>query len=85
MKLSLALQLSTFPLLAACAGADARDPQEEVVPAPRRVMSAVADTVLLAAAFDHAKELPRIRRLIVQWKGETVREQYFGGATRASS
>jgi CubicO group peptidase (beta-lactamase class C family) len=84
VKLSLVLQLSTVALLAACAGADARDPQEEVIPAPRRVMSAAADTTLLAAAFDRAKELPRIRSLIVQWKGETIREQYYGGATKAT-
>ena len=47
-------------------------------------MSAVADTARLAAAFDRARELPRIRSLIVQWKGETVREQYYSGATRTT-
>jgi CubicO group peptidase (beta-lactamase class C family) len=84
VKTSLASKLSSFALLAACAGADARNQSEEVVPAPRRVMSAVADTSRLAAAFDRAKELPRVRSLIVQWKGEIIREQYYGGATRAT-
>ena len=47
-------------------------------------MAAQLDTARLAAAFAAAREMPRLRSMIVQWKGEIVGEQYYGGATRAT-
>jgi CubicO group peptidase (beta-lactamase class C family) len=47
-------------------------------------MAAMPDTAQLDSAFSHARDLPRIRSLIVQWKGDIVRERYFGGATAAT-
>ncbi|MDP9178096.1 MAG: beta-lactamase family protein [Gemmatimonadota bacterium] len=40
------------------------------------------DSVLLDSAYARAARLPRLRSLIVQWKGNVVRERYYGGATR---
>lgn len=68
----------------ACAGADARDTSVVERPAPRRVMATRPDTVRLDSVFARAKDLPRIRSLIVQWKGDVIRERYFGGATAAT-
>jgi CubicO group peptidase (beta-lactamase class C family) len=68
----------------ACTGADARNTSVVERPAPRRLMASMADTGRLDSAFARARDLPRIRSLIVQWKGEVVRERYFGGATAAS-
>jgi CubicO group peptidase (beta-lactamase class C family) len=41
------------------------------------------DSVLLAQAYDRARALPRLRSLLVHWRGSLVREHYFHGATRA--
>ena len=69
---------------AACAGADAHDESAAYVPPPRRVMAAAADTTRLAAAYARAGQLPRLRSLIVQWKGTVIGERYYGGATAAT-
>ena len=42
------------------------------------------DTALLRAAYAHAAELPRMRSLLVSWRGELVGERYFRGATRST-
>jgi CubicO group peptidase (beta-lactamase class C family) len=42
----------------------------------------VADSALLAEAYARARALPRLRSLLVHWRGSLVREQYFRGATR---
>jgi CubicO group peptidase (beta-lactamase class C family) len=47
-------------------------------------MAERVDSTRLTAAFDHADDLPRLRSLIVQWKGDIVGERYYGGATRAT-
>jgi CubicO group peptidase (beta-lactamase class C family) len=47
-------------------------------------MAARLDTTRLDAAFAAARDMPRLRSLIVQWKGEIVGERYYGGATRAT-
>ena len=47
-------------------------------------MAAQLDTARLAAAFAAASGMPRLRSMIVQWKGEIVGEQYYRGATRAT-
>lgn len=80
MKLAAALLL----VLAACSGADARDPVERELPPPRRAPALAPDTARLSVAYDRAKDLPRLRSLLVQWKGEPVRERYYGGATPAT-
>ena len=47
-------------------------------------MAQTLDSARLAAAYARAGELPRLRSMLVQWKGEIVGEAYYGGATRAS-
>ncbi|MDF2772387.1 MAG: beta-lactamase, partial [Geminicoccaceae bacterium] len=43
---------------------------------------AVADSALLAQAYAQARALPRLRSLLVHWRGSLIREHYFHGATR---
>src|SRR5687767_11327657 len=43
----------------------------------------VPDSLLLAEALARARALPRLRSLLVHWRGSLVREHYFRGATRA--
>lgn len=43
------------------------------------------DTVLLERAFQRGAELPRLRSLLVQWRGDIVGERYFNGATATRS
>src|SRR5688500_12941062 len=45
---------------------------------------AVLDTVRLARAYARAAELPRLRSLLVQWRGELVGERYYRGAARTT-
>jgi len=45
---------------------------------------AVPDPALLADAYSRARSLPRLRSLLVHWRGSLIREQYFHGATRAA-
>jgi len=80
VKLAAALLL----VLTACSGADARDPVVRELPPPRRAPALAPDTARLSVAYERARDLPRLRSLLVQWKGEIVREQYYGGATRAT-
>jgi CubicO group peptidase (beta-lactamase class C family) len=87
--LVLGTRLSALGLLLAtgCSGADARGPatadvgESRVV--PRRSPALAPDTVRLAAAIDRARDLPRLRSLLVQWKGDVLLERYYGGATAA--
>ena len=41
------------------------------------------DSALFAEAYSRARALPRLRSLLVHWRGSLVREHYFRGATRA--
>lgn len=68
----------------ACTGADARDAGVVERAAPRRAVAVMPDTSRLDSAFARARDLPRLRSLIVQWKGNVVRERYFGGATAST-
>jgi CubicO group peptidase (beta-lactamase class C family) len=43
-----------------------------------------ADSALLAEAYARARALPRMRSLLVHWRGSLVREHYFRGATRTT-
>ena len=38
------------------------------------------DSAAIARAFDRADSLPRMRSMIVQWKGDIIREEYYHGA-----
>jgi CubicO group peptidase (beta-lactamase class C family) len=42
------------------------------------------DTTRLARAYTRAAELPRLRSLLVEWRGIVVGERYFRGATRTT-
>ena len=42
------------------------------------------DTVRLARAYARAAELPRLRSLLVEWRGIVLGERYFRGTTRAT-
>lgn len=72
-------------LVAGCWSTDARG---ENVPAPpppsRRAVASSLDTARLAQAYGRARELSRLRSMLVQWKGEIVGEEYYHGATRSS-
>ena len=43
------------------------------------------DTMLLGQAYAQARALPRLRSLLVHWRGSLIREHYFRGATRAQT
>jgi CubicO group peptidase (beta-lactamase class C family) len=76
------LLVALLACTAACSGADARDPAPESVSVATRprTLAERLDTVRLAQAYRRAAELPRIRSLLVHWKGKLIRETYFGGA-----
>jgi CubicO group peptidase (beta-lactamase class C family) len=42
------------------------------------------DTARLARAYARAAELPRLRSLLVEWRGLVIGERYFRGATRSA-
>ncbi|MES2521725.1 MAG: serine hydrolase [Gemmatimonadota bacterium] len=42
------------------------------------------DTTRLARAYAEAARMPRMRSLLVQWRGSLVRERYYRGATATS-
>jgi CubicO group peptidase (beta-lactamase class C family) len=72
--------LLAFGSTIACTEADARrrtDNSDQV----GHVRVGAIDTARLDRAFALASELPRMRSLLVQWKGQLVRETYFGGTT----
>jgi CubicO group peptidase (beta-lactamase class C family) len=53
----------------------------------RRVRPAGAarlDTARLARAYARAAELPRLRSLLVEWRGIVIGERYFRGASRST-
>ena len=55
-------------------GSGPRPAVAAAVPAP--------DSALLARAYEQARSLPRLRSLLIHWRGSLVREHYFRGATR---
>jgi CubicO group peptidase (beta-lactamase class C family) len=60
-----------------CADSSARPSTiEESRPAPRTTL----DGARIDRAFARADSLPRMRSMIVQWKGNVVREAYYNGA-----
>jgi CubicO group peptidase (beta-lactamase class C family) len=48
------------------------------------VAAARLDTARLARAYARAAELPRLRSLLVEWRGLVIGERYFRGATRSA-
>jgi CubicO group peptidase (beta-lactamase class C family) len=50
----------------------------------RAVGAARLDTARLARAYSRAAELPRLRSLLVDWRGIVVGERYFRGASRST-
>jgi CubicO group peptidase (beta-lactamase class C family) len=77
---------SGFLLLVTATGGlacDARSaPARDELPPPRVARIAERlDSAALARANDRASRLPRLRSLIIQWKGDVVTERYFGGAS----
>jgi CubicO group peptidase (beta-lactamase class C family) len=81
-------------LAAAVRLAQAQSPVSSAPPAGAGVQDAArtehaavhaeVDSVLLARAYDRAAELPRLRSLLVQYRGRLVGERYFHGASRSS-
>ena len=74
---------------AACADAPAeardRDARRSAPPSSRTTTTRVTpDSALLAAAYARAAELPKLRSLLVDWRGRTVGERYYNGATAAA-
>jgi CubicO group peptidase (beta-lactamase class C family) len=69
-----------------CDGADARQgaATAEWSPPPPARMAERLDSARLAAAFQSAADLPRLRSLIVHWRGAVVGEEYFNGARPAT-
>jgi CubicO group peptidase (beta-lactamase class C family) len=68
-----------------CSGADARIEARRAAPREHSVVIAEKlDTARLDSAYARAARLPRLRSLLVQWKGQIVRERYYGGATQTT-
>ncbi len=59
---------------------EARARASRATPRPAR---ATLDSARLAGAYARATELPRIRSLLVEWRGTVIGERYWHGATRA--
>ena len=54
-------------------------------PAARRPrVIAAPDTAAMARAAERASKLPKLRSLVVAWKGEIALEKYYHGATRTT-
>ncbi len=66
-----------FGALGAAAAADRAAP-------PERDTVLELDSARLARAFARAAAMPRMRSLVVQWRGEVVGERYFRGATAST-
>ena len=84
MRIALGSMLCGMTFVVATPGAafaQAYDRSARVAAAPPMA----ADTVLLGQAYAQARALPRLRSLLVHWRGSLIREQYFRGATRAQT
>lgn len=56
-------------------------PPGAATPAAARDTVVRVDSARLARAYAQAAAMPRLRSLLVQWRGDTVGERYFRGAT----
>lgn len=72
--------------LVACdsASGERRDTWSGPRPVVLRPAAATIDTARLAVAYTRADSLPRLRSLLVQFRGDLVGERYYGGATSRS-
>lgn len=68
-------------LAAGCDAAPSTEVEVRSIPAPPPPTVGL-DSTLLAAAYERAAELPRLRSLLVARDGELVAERYFHGASR---
>jgi CubicO group peptidase (beta-lactamase class C family) len=81
-----------IPIAAALTAALACSPSEPAegqghaaaVARVRPAGTARLDTARLARAYARAAELPRLRSLLVEWRGIVIGERYFRGATRTT-
>ena len=71
-------------IAAGCSGADARLESPRDTPRLSGVIASALDTSRLQRGYSRAGQLPRLRSLVVQWKGDVVGEKYYGGATRST-
>lgn len=70
-----------FSCAVAISGVPSRSAAQPVGGAAPRFVSA-PDSALLAEAYARARSLPRLRSLLIHWRGSLVREHYFRGASR---
>jgi CubicO group peptidase (beta-lactamase class C family) len=70
--------------LLACSHPDSAEGQANGTAAPPAIGGARLDTARLARAYARAAELPRLRSLLVEWRGMLIGERYFRGATRTT-
>src|SRR5687767_15159735 len=79
--------LAALTAILACSPSEPAEGQGSA--SARRVRSAAGaarlDTTRLARAYARAAELPRLRSLLVEWRGLVVGERYFRGASRTST
>jgi CubicO group peptidase (beta-lactamase class C family) len=57
-------------------------PAREWPPRPRPI--AAPDSALLNVAATRGDSLPKLRSMVVSWRGRVALERYYGGATRAT-
>src|SRR5688572_15101649 len=85
---SVAATAAGLLVILACSPSEPAEGQGSATAAGRvRASSAAArlDTARLARAYARAAELPRLRSLLVEWRGLVVGERYFRGASRTST
>jgi CubicO group peptidase (beta-lactamase class C family) len=68
-------------LLAASCRGDRSEVEPPPPPAPPVRIARRLDSAVLERAELRARALPRLRSLLVQWRGEIVLERYYNGAT----
>ena len=78
------LALGLLALAPACAETPAAEGSGHAArPAPRTPVRprATLDSARLAAAYERAAQMPRVRSLLVEWRSERVGERYWRGAS----
>jgi CubicO group peptidase (beta-lactamase class C family) len=75
------LAVAVTVVVPASLGSQARSP----VPGTAARTVLAPDSTLLADAYTRARALPKLRSLLVHWRGSLIREHYFRGATRTGT
>lgn len=70
-------------VVSACADVRPESEWSPPPPPPPARLAARLDSARIAAVFAEADSLPRMRSLLIQWKGEIVGERYWNGASPA--